>query len=219
MAQILPVGKTTLVYSLLGTEVMSILQNPKVLWEQAGHNRPCCYLPDSQNHIAFMCRRTHGVSRFCCDEGQGQAEVSFGRDSSPQPGWGTHGTIPQNPLTACLGSRWSSAEQMHDNWWRTMISFICLLTREVGNFSDHQQNNQVQHGSLLWSCVSVALPRFILHFLPLLYSHFGWGLKVTSPLLKLEPSPSAGGSEPSCLLPAPGQCWDVERALFLLHHS
>lgn len=88
MAQIPPVDKTTSAYSLLGIEVRSIPQNPEV-WEQAGHNRPRCYLPDSQSHIVCVCRRTHGGSSLCCDEGQGQAEVFFGRARNPmslQPG-------------------------------------------------------------------------------------------------------------------------------------
>lgn len=107
-AQILPVDKMSLAYSLLGTEVMSIPQNPKVLWEQAGHTRPHCYLPDSQIHSVCVCRRTHGTSSLCCDEGQGQAEVSFGRASNPmslQLGWDGastsegHMAQPQTALT------------------------------------------------------------------------------------------------------------------------
>lgn len=91
-----------------------------------------------------------------------------------------------------------------------MISFICLLIKKVGSFSDHQQSNQVQCGSLLWGCMSMALPRFILLFLLLgvvsfsqhravlagtcrslqgyrtITATLGGGLKLCTPLPKLE---------------------------------
>lgn len=114
IAQILPgvrVDETASAYSLLGTEVISIPQNPKVLGEQAGCNSPRCYMPDQQSHSVCVCRRTHGVSGHCHGEGQGPS-WSFVWDSrQPQkpPAWlrwgkhlqGTHGTTIPQPSCPC----------------------------------------------------------------------------------------------------------------------
>lgn len=94
-AQILPVDKTSLAYRLLGTGVMSSPQNPKVLWEQAGHNRLYCYLPDSQSHNICVCRRTHEASSLLVMKGKVKLKSPLGEPTTPwAPSLAEMGQVP-----------------------------------------------------------------------------------------------------------------------------